>query len=133
MSATRAGLLLFLLILCTASCGYLDEEILVGDEAFEGSFGVGGIGLSGYGSSSGCGGFGYGRGMGLRAPRVSVGQSGSAVGGLRATVTMSDAEILEFTDVESVEEGAATGSVNLVERMYFSAVAERDRGLAETY
>ena len=128
-----ATILLFLMCLSCSACGYLDEDIHVDDEAFEEGFeGVGGLSLSGYGTS-GCGGGGYGF-YTARSPHIRIGSVGSSSATvLRANMSMSDAEILEHTDVDIIDEQEALAPPNLVEVLYFSAIADRDRGLAQTY
>lgn len=56
---------LTLFIALISGCGFLDDELLLSDDEYNDSFGVGGLGLSGYGTGGcGCGGGSYSWGHG---------------------------------------------------------------------
>lgn len=71
----------FVVLIFFSGCGYMDDDIFLSDEAFELSleeeFGVGGLGMVGYGGCGGWGHFSRGR-RHLRLPRTTIGVGGAA-------------------------------------------------------
>lgn len=135
MRRTSVWLFLFLMTVVGSACGYLDHEIHLSDEEFEETFGSGGLGLSGYGSS-GCGGYGYSSHR-ARHPRLYGTASMTMtmmMSEFHVVVAMSDADLLEHTDVEMLDESEPSPhDANLVEQVYYDQLAARNRAIAAAY
>lgn len=137
MRVTARWLTLFLVLLCGSSCGYLDQDLFTEDEAFDESFATGGLGLHGFGFSSGCGGFGR---LGPHRHRhPSIGMGGLATLELEAMhiSAMSDRDILESTEIgiidESAPEQAEPAATSLPAQAYYEQLDERNRAITELY
>jgi len=135
MAKTLVRVAIILSALSLSACGYLDQDLLIDDAEFEETLGVGGLALSGIGTSGGGWGCGYGSyGHRYRGLQIRRGVRALQLADGTIQVDMSDQQILDQTDVDMIDESdAAATAPNTAEELYYSQLQARDQALADTY